>query len=80
MMNTKNFRIFVETGVVESVVIFRPDASHPWQIDVCGERIPYRFRHWIETAKQEVRQFADLTTAYGVIRAAGWRDSITIQG
>lgn len=79
-MNTKNFRIFVETGVVESVVLFRPDASHPWNIEVSGDRIPARFRHWIETAKQEVRQFADLNTAYGVIRAAGWQDSITIQG
>ncbi len=79
-MNTKNFRIFVETGVVESVVIFRPDSSHPWSIEVSGDRIPSRFRHWIETAKQEVRQFADLNTAYGVVRASGWADSITIQG
>ncbi|MGB3197514.1 MAG: hypothetical protein WBB17_07265 [Saprospiraceae bacterium] len=80
MMNTKNFRIFVETGVVESVVIFRPDSSSPWSVLVKGERIPPRFHEWIETAKQQVRQFADLGTAYGVVRDAGWSDSILLEG
>ena len=79
-MNTKNFRIFVETGVVEEVVLFRPDSTHPWTIRVEGDRIPPRFRGWIETAKQEVRQFADLGTAYGVIRSSGWSESIKVQG
>ena len=74
-MNTKNFRIFVETGVVESVVIFRPSSSSPWSIVVKGERIPPRFHEWIETALHETRQFADLGTAYGVVRSAGWSDT-----
>ena len=80
MMDTKSFRTFVETGLVDSVVIFRPDSSSPWSILVKGDRIPPRFHEWVETAKQQVRQFVDLGTAYGVVRSAGWSQSILLEG
>lgn len=80
MMQTKDFRTFVETELVESVVILRPDSSSPWSILVKGERIPPRFNEWLETARHENRQFADWRTAYGVVRSSGWSESITVEG
>jgi hypothetical protein len=79
-MNTKYFKLFVETGVVDQVVIYRSSPSAPWQIIIEGERISSRHQGVLETAKGEVRFISDLSTAYGVIRAAGWSDAITIQG
>jgi hypothetical protein len=79
-MKIKDFKLMVEAGAVDSVILFRLGSAHPWTIRAEGSRIPLRLRGWIETAKEEVRQFADLNTAYGVIRSAGWSDSITIQG
>lgn len=79
-MQIKDFRTFVETEAVESVVIFRPDSSSPWSVLVKGERIHPRFNEWLETARHETRQFADWRTAYGVVRASGWSHGIMVEG
>ena len=78
-MQTKDFRTFVESELVQEVVISRPVTDH-WAIAVTGSRIPSRFSEWVEPARGEVRMFADLGTAYGVVRASGWHDSIRLEG
>lgn len=80
MMQTKDFRTFVESELVESVVITRACTTQQWAIAVSGSRIPSRFSEWVETARGEVRMFADLGTAYGVVRSSGWSESITVEG
>jgi hypothetical protein len=79
-MKTQDFRLMVEAERVESVVLYRSDSSDSWRIVVYGDRIPPRLQNVIETAKGEVREFADIGTAYRVIRASGWDGSITIDG
>lgn len=79
-MQTKDLRTFVESELVEEVVIQRIGADQQWVIAVIGQRIPSRFRELIETARGEVRWFKDLGTAYGVVRASGWNESIRIEG
>jgi hypothetical protein len=79
-MQIKDFRTFVESENVEEVVIQRMGADQQWVIAVIGQRIPSRFRELVETALHEVRWFKDLGTAYGVVRAAGWQDSIRLEG
>lgn len=79
-MKTQDFRLMVEAERVESVVLYRPVPTASWRIVVYGDRIPPRLQSVIETAKGEVREFADLGTAYRVIRSSGWLDVITIDG
>jgi hypothetical protein len=79
-MQTKDLRTFVESELVEEVVIQHIGGDQQWVIAVIGERIPSRFRELIETARGEVRWFKDLGTAYGVVRASGWNESIRIEG
>ena len=79
-MQVKEFRLFVESELVESVVITRVPTTGQWAIAVSGSRIPPRVHEWVETAKGEVRNFSDLSTAYGVVRDAGWSQSILLEG
>ena len=41
-------------------------------------KLPMKFK--FETAKGEVRNFSDLSTAYGVVCDAGWYQSILLEG
>ncbi len=79
-MQTKDLRTFVESDLVEEVVIQHIGGDQQWVIAAIGERIPSRFRELIETARGEVRWFKDLGTAYGVVRSSGWNESIRIEG
>ena len=78
-MRTSEFRLMVEGGRVDSVIIMRPSLDEQWTIVVNGDRLPAR-KAVIETNFREVRYFADLISAYTLIRLVRWENSIIIDG
>ena len=80
-MKLSELEILIPTGAVSGIVVFRRQPSDPWSIDVEFEHRPppVRFSH-LESARHELRTFASVDSALKVIRAAGWFDSVKVQG
>lgn len=80
-MKLDQLELLISTDSVSGITVYRPSPEAPWCIDVDLEDPPPRIRSYqLESARLEVRTFATVDSALKVIRAAGWYQTVTVQG
>ena len=80
-MKLSELEILIPTGAVSGIVVYRPSDSESWIIDVEFDDPPPRIKSsLLKSARDEIRTFATVDSALKVIRAAGWYQTVTVQG
>lgn len=79
-MNLSQLELLIRTESVAGFCICRPTPDAHWMIQAEFDGLPPVLTSYLESARRDNRTFATVESALKVLRSAGWRDPVKVDG